>query len=141
MSTGDVRVWYLDGPVVIGQGAVAKAGGPWNIVGVGDFNGDGNPDIVWRNSATGETVVWYMQGVLRLGAEALQTLPPPWNIIKIGDFGGDAPWSGSKRTPKAWPSAPTAICGSPATQAPAGAGSPSNGRTLWSLAGLTRAAP
>ena len=62
---------------------------PWNIVGVGDFNGDGNPDIVWRNSATGETIVWYMQGVLRLGTETLETLPPPWNIIDISDFDRD----------------------------------------------------
>ncbi len=51
-STGDVRIWYLDGSAVIGQDTVAGLGSPWNIVGVGDFNGDGSPDILWRNPET-----------------------------------------------------------------------------------------
>jgi hypothetical protein len=28
-----------------------------------DFDGDGKPDILWRNSSTGEVMVWYMNGV------------------------------------------------------------------------------
>ena len=33
------------------------------IVGTGDFNGDGKPDILWRNTTTGANAVWYMNGV------------------------------------------------------------------------------
>jgi len=29
---------------------------------VGDFNGDGRADILWRNSSTGENYVWLMNG-------------------------------------------------------------------------------
>jgi hypothetical protein len=28
-----------------------------------DFNSDGKPDILWRNTATGQNAVWYMNGV------------------------------------------------------------------------------
>ncbi len=30
---------------------------------VPDFNADGKPDLVWRNTATGQNAVWYMNGV------------------------------------------------------------------------------
>jgi hypothetical protein len=54
----------------------------WQIVGVGDFNGDGKMDILWRNSVSGENGVWYMNGGTRLGVEYL---PPVadlnWKIV------------------------------------------------------------
>src|SRR6266446_6967112 len=30
----------------------------WIIAGTGDYNGDGNADILWRNTATGENNLW-----------------------------------------------------------------------------------
>ncbi len=38
----------------------------WKMSGIGDFNKDGNPDILWRNPSTGENLVWYMDGVVRI---------------------------------------------------------------------------
>ena len=32
-----------------------------------DFDGDGKPDILWRNSSTGQNYVWYMNGTVRAG--------------------------------------------------------------------------
>ena len=31
------------------------------------MNGDGKPDILWRNASTGENYVWYLDGVTVLG--------------------------------------------------------------------------
>jgi hypothetical protein len=34
-------------------------GGPgWTIVGVGDYDGDGKSDVLWRNSSTGQVGAW-----------------------------------------------------------------------------------
>ena len=40
-----------------------------------DFNGDGKPDILWRNTTTGANAVWYMDGVTLLGVADLPALP------------------------------------------------------------------
>ncbi len=38
----------------------------WSIAGVGDFNGDGKSDILWRHTS-GVNYVWYMNGVTPIG--------------------------------------------------------------------------
>jgi len=34
----------------------------WQIVGIGDFNGDARADVLWRNAATGENYIYFMNG-------------------------------------------------------------------------------
>ncbi|MBC7964805.1 MAG: FG-GAP repeat protein [Fuerstia sp.] len=41
---------------------VAQIPTKMHIAGVGDFNQDGNSDLVWRNGATGEDAIWLMNG-------------------------------------------------------------------------------
>jgi hypothetical protein len=45
--------------------------------GVGDFNGDSKPDILWRNTSTGANAIWYMNGVNLIGITDLPALPNP----------------------------------------------------------------
>jgi hypothetical protein len=49
----------------------------YTLVGTGDFNGDGSPDIVWRNTETGANAIWYMSGVTLLEIVDLPALPNP----------------------------------------------------------------
>jgi hypothetical protein len=55
-----------------------------------DFNGDGKPDILWRNASTGENYVWYMDGVTVLGGGNLPTVADQnWKIVGVADFNND----------------------------------------------------
>lgn len=57
---------------------------------VHDFNGDGNPDILWRNQITGANTVWLMDGVLRTGVGILARVPvESVDLVGSGDFNGD----------------------------------------------------
>jgi hypothetical protein len=63
----------------------------WKMAGVGDYNGDGKPDIVFHHAVSGQIVLWFMDGPnLRQGVFTNpSSLAPPWSLSGTGDFGGD----------------------------------------------------
>jgi hypothetical protein len=91
-DTGDVGVWLGNGvnaPTTLG--VLAKAvEAPWVIMGVGDLNGDGKADIVWRNTDTRDVAGWLMNG-LTIGSTGVLAgaVSAVWGIADIGDLGGD----------------------------------------------------
>jgi hypothetical protein len=59
-------------------------------VGVGDFNSDGKPDILWRHTPSGMNYVWYMNGTSIIGGGNLPTVDDMnWAIVATGDFNSD----------------------------------------------------
>ena len=92
-ATGENVVWYMNGATLTSTApllTVAPASG-WQLVGVGDFNADGKPDLLWRNSATGQNVVWYMNGATIASTAPLLTVAPAsgWQLVGVGDFNAD----------------------------------------------------
>jgi hypothetical protein len=74
---------------VVGEtGAPEHALAPWSIVGVGDFNGDGKADLLWRTKDGGGMQIWMMNGgqvVSRVTVVGETGAPedalPPWSIV------------------------------------------------------------
>jgi hypothetical protein len=65
----------------------------WQVAGVGDFNGDGSSDILWRNSSTGAMSDWTGMsngGFHDNAANAYTNVPTSWHVAAIGDYNGDA---------------------------------------------------
>jgi hypothetical protein len=60
----------------------------WKIAGVGDFDGDGKSDILWRNTATGVNTIWKSGN-----SASSQSVSPltnqDWKIVGVADFDAD----------------------------------------------------
>lgn len=103
-STGETQIWHMNGDRVSGRanvlgetGTDAHVGAPWRIAGIGDFTGDGKPDLLWHNAATGESQVWAMNGFRVTGRAVVlgETGTParvgvPWSIVAASDMNADA---------------------------------------------------
>jgi len=55
----------------------------------GDFDGDGNADVLWRNTTTGTALVWLMEGTEKLAAQSIGVVPVAWQVAGTGVFNGD----------------------------------------------------
>lgn len=65
-------------------------GGSWQIETIGDFNGDGFNDLIWREPNSGQNVVWFFNNTTYVSAGSLRSLVGNgWKIEECADFNGD----------------------------------------------------
>lgn len=60
----------------------------YSVQAIGDFNGDLNKDILWRN-ASGQVIIWLMRGATRLQTALVGTISTAYNIEGVADIDGD----------------------------------------------------
>jgi len=90
-STGDRSIWLMTGTSWDGSyAALPQVATTWSIAGTGDFNADGQADIVWQNTSTGDRSIWFMSGNTWGGTyAALPNVSTQWSIAGVGDFNAD----------------------------------------------------
>jgi len=88
-SNGQTYEWQLDGSNILSSGGLPAASG-WDIVGSGDFDADGDRDLVWQQTSSGQPYLWFMQGNAIASSAALIAVPDAqWRIVAVGDLNGD----------------------------------------------------
>ena len=92
-STGDLAIWEMNGTTILNANTAGLGNVPlnWSVVGIGDFNGDGKADILWRNATNGNVAIWEMNGttVLNANTATFGNMPASWSAAGTGDFNGD----------------------------------------------------
>ena len=104
---GQVSVWELNGPNLIGFGVSAgQMGAEWHVAALGDFNGDHKSDLLWV-SDTGSAAVWSMNGTT-LGGFGVSNghMGTEWSVLGAGDFNqdgrSDVLWEDTSGTVDIW---------------------------------------
>lgn len=89
-DTGQIAVWDATGTGNFAQSSFVS--GPvdraWSVAGLGDFNGDGRGDILWRHN-NGSVSVWTSTGSDYLQNSFSDRVDTSWHIQAVGDFNGD----------------------------------------------------
>lgn len=90
-----LAVWQMNGTRVMSTSmlSVSRPSMPnWQIAAVGDTEGDGKADLLWRKSDTGELAVWHLNGSTVTGTHGLSIgamTDPNWKIVGAEDVSGD----------------------------------------------------
>ena len=84
-------MWEMSGLELYNGSAFATtASTAWKIAGRGDFDGDGNADLLLRNMTTGDLAGWEMDGRTILDGSVLNfILDLTWRVQGTADFNGD----------------------------------------------------
>jgi hypothetical protein len=90
--SGDVGIWVMNGATVTYAVDLGSVPANWKIAGIGDFNGDGYSDVLWRDNL-GNVGIWIMgltpTGITIASAMVLGNVPTTWTIVQTGDYNGD----------------------------------------------------
>jgi hypothetical protein len=90
-ATGENYLYPMNGTVIgPGEGFLRTvADSNWQIAAVGDFDGNGLADVLWRNKATGENYIYFMNGTSIVAEGYIRSVADQaWQVVGAGRFNG-----------------------------------------------------
>ena len=94
-TLGTFGVWFMNGTDLRSRAMLNPTGitdTTWKVAGVGDFDGDGHPDLLWRNDISGAIGAWFMNGTNLRSAQMLNPSAVSdinWKVEGVADIDGD----------------------------------------------------
>ncbi|MGI0492532.1 FG-GAP repeat domain-containing protein, partial [Alkalinema pantanalense CENA528] len=89
LTNSTLGYWQFEGLQYIGSKQIpTPVGGEWTIEGIGDFNGDINDDILWRERSTGKMAVWLMANGTYTATPILNNVmvTADWQVKGVADI-------------------------------------------------------
>jgi len=80
-SAGDLAIWQVSGGQVTASSGLGNVASNWQIAGLGDFDGDGVTDILFRDTSSGTVAIWFLNpGGQVQSTASLGAVPSNWSI-------------------------------------------------------------
>lgn len=86
--TGDVGLWKMNGTTITQSVDFGPVPLSWTIAGIGDFDGNGSEDLLWRDNL-GNVGVWLMSGTSIYKSLVLGNVPLNWTTAQTGDYANE----------------------------------------------------
>jgi microcystin-dependent protein/N-acetylneuraminic acid mutarotase len=87
-AAGTPEMIMVNGMTASSIATLANPGTAWRIAATGDFNADGDADIVWQ-STDGTPMLWTMNGTTMTSTTTLANPGSSWRLAATGDFNND----------------------------------------------------
>jgi Ca2+-binding RTX toxin-like protein len=86
----DVAVSLMDGATTTASATLTGPGATFTAIGTGDFNADGQSDILFQDSATGNAQIWTMNGTAHVGTFSInKPAGLGWTLRGAEDYNRD----------------------------------------------------
>jgi hypothetical protein len=72
----------MNGATISSAGGIGTVPTTWSIALVGDYNGDGMSDLLWRDTS-GNTAVWFMNGATISSTAFIGNVPTNWTVQSV----------------------------------------------------------
>jgi hypothetical protein len=79
-------MWEMNGPSVVVAAAIGQVPNSFTLPAIGDFNGDGRADLLWRDTTNGWVSTW---GPSLIAAAGVGNPGTGWTPVGTGDYNGD----------------------------------------------------
>ena len=88
-ESGAVIAWHRTGASTVESSLIGNPGPTWHVKGIGEFNGDGNSDLLYQND-DGSVATWNLNGTSIVNAGLIGSNPgTTWHVIGTNDFNRD----------------------------------------------------
>ena len=94
-NSGNISAWLMNGTNLLSGIAVTPSqvtNVAWEIIGAGDLNADGKPDLLWQHQTMGTLTSWIMDGTRMVSAGTFSTTGPSdpnWKVRAMADVNDD----------------------------------------------------